>query len=87
MGRAGFSEPVGGAEEIFCGSVRLEDLPAVDVILVSHDHYDHLGAATIRKLAGLEQMRGSRWVTSLGVGRFCADLAWMRTDLGAGLDG
>ena len=43
-------------------------LPGVDVVLVSHDHYDHLGEATIRRLAELESMRGARWVTSLGVG-------------------
>jgi len=35
---------------------------------VSHDHFDHLGGDTIRVLAGLESMRGVRWVTSLGVG-------------------
>jgi L-ascorbate metabolism protein UlaG (beta-lactamase superfamily) len=41
-------------------------MPKVDVILVSHDHYDHLGAGTIRRLAGLSE---ARWVTSLGVAR------------------
>ena len=40
----------------------------MDVVLVSHDHYDHLGEETIRRLAGLESMRGVQWVTSLGVG-------------------
>jgi L-ascorbate metabolism protein UlaG (beta-lactamase superfamily) len=46
----------------------LEELPAVDVVLVSHDHYDHLGEASIRLLAGLESTREAKWVTSLGVG-------------------
>ncbi len=57
-----------GPKRFFAAPVRLEDLPGVDVVLVSHDHYDHLGEASVRLLAGLEQMRGARWVTSLGVG-------------------
>jgi L-ascorbate metabolism protein UlaG (beta-lactamase superfamily) len=57
-----------GPRRFYAAPVRLEDLPEVDVVLVSHDHYDHLGEATIRRLAGLESMRRARWVTSLGVG-------------------
>jgi L-ascorbate metabolism protein UlaG (beta-lactamase superfamily) len=57
-----------GPKRFFAAPVQLEDLPAIDVVLVSHDHYDHLGEATIRKLAGIESMREARWVTSLGVG-------------------
>jgi L-ascorbate metabolism protein UlaG (beta-lactamase superfamily) len=57
-----------GPKRFFAPPMRLEDLPEVDVVLVSHDHYDHLGEATIRQLAGLESMSGARWVTSLGVG-------------------
>src|ERR1700722_9619651 len=57
-----------GPKRVFAAPVRLEDLPAVDVMLVSHDHYDHLGEATIRRLAGLGSMWGAQWVTSLGVG-------------------
>ncbi len=44
--------------------VALEQLPALDAILVSHDHFDHLDHATIRALAGT----GTPFVTSLGVG-------------------
>jgi len=57
-----------GPKRFFAPTMRLEELPSVDVVLVSHDHYDHLGETTIRKLAALESMRGARWVTSLGVG-------------------
>ena len=44
--------------------VRLREMPEVDVIVISHDHYDHLDFPTIRAL------RASRtpFVTSLGVG-------------------
>jgi L-ascorbate metabolism protein UlaG (beta-lactamase superfamily) len=42
----------------------LEELPALDVVLLSHDHYDHLDRATVARLARLDVP----FVTSLGVG-------------------
>jgi len=44
--------------------VTLSSLPPLDVVIVSHDHYDHLDYPTIRVLARLDV----RFVTSLGVG-------------------
>ncbi|MBX3737251.1 MAG: MBL fold metallo-hydrolase [Candidatus Didemnitutus sp.] len=44
-------------------ALRLEELPAIDVVLVSHNHYDHLDLATLRWLA---RERRPRFVTSLG---------------------
>ena len=44
--------------------VSLESLPPVDVVLISHDHYDHLDYPTIRRLA----RRCVPFVTPLGVG-------------------
>jgi L-ascorbate metabolism protein UlaG (beta-lactamase superfamily) len=58
-----------GPKRFFQPTLELEELPKLDVVLISHDHYDHLGAETVRRLAGLEATAGARWVTSLGVGR------------------
>ncbi len=44
--------------------MALEDLPDVDAVVLSHDHYDHLDLPTIRVLRD----RGVRFVTPLGVG-------------------
>jgi L-ascorbate metabolism protein UlaG (beta-lactamase superfamily) len=43
--------------------VPIADLPPIDVLLLSHDHYDHLCRASITELAG----RPLQVVTSLGV--------------------
>ena len=44
--------------------VALERLPPIDLVALSHDHYDHLDHATVRALA----VTGVPFVTSLGVG-------------------
>ena len=44
--------------------VAIRALPPIDLVLVSHDHYDHLDYPTIRELA----KRKVPFVTSLGVG-------------------
>lgn len=43
------------------------DLPPIDLLVVSHNHYDHLDTATIRKLEGKQRMTV---VVPLGLGDF-----------------
>src|SRR5215469_4884012 len=44
--------------------VRWRDLPRIDIVLLSHNHYDHLDLATLRKLANRGQ---SQFVVPLGL--------------------
>jgi len=62
-----------GPKRFFPAPVRLDQLPPLDAVLISHDHYDHLGAKTIEELARLTRGGRTRWVTSLGVGRRLED--------------
>jgi len=58
-----------GPKRFFDPTLALEDMPPLDAVLISHDHYDHLGAHTVRKLATLPATANARWITSLGVGK------------------
>ena len=53
-----------GTRRFFPAPIAVDALPRLDAVLVTHDHYDHLGEGTVRALAP----RVSRWVTPLGVG-------------------
>jgi L-ascorbate metabolism protein UlaG (beta-lactamase superfamily) len=44
--------------------LALADLPLVDVVVISHDHYDHLDPAIVRELAP----QGVRFAVPLGIG-------------------
>ncbi|TNC28467.1 MBL fold metallo-hydrolase [Amycolatopsis alkalitolerans] len=44
---------------------RLEELPRLDAIIISHDHYDHLDATAVRTLTRLQE---APFIVPLGVG-------------------
>ena len=50
--------------------VRWEDLPRIDIVLLSHNHYDHLDVATLRRLGARGE---SLFVVPVGLGR------WLRS--------
>lgn len=54
-----------GPARFFSVPLMLEDLPRLDGVIISHDHYDHLDEATIRKLGS----RDLDFYVPAGVGR------------------
>ena len=55
-----------GPKRFFAPTLEINELPRLDAVLVSHDHYDHLGEETLRAIAKLQPH--ARWITSLDVG-------------------
>ncbi len=57
--------PVFGPTRLHAPPVRVEDLPQVDAVLISHDHYDHLDLPTVRALTATQT---APFVVPLGIG-------------------
>ena len=57
-----------GPQRFFAPTMPLEQMPELDAVLISHDHYDHLGALTVGMLARMNVTARAVWVTSAGVG-------------------
>jgi L-ascorbate metabolism protein UlaG (beta-lactamase superfamily) len=57
-----------GPKRFFAPPLPLDELPPLDAIMTSHDHYDHLDRDVIRTLARSAAQSRARFVVPLGVG-------------------
>lgn len=53
-----------GTKRVRAPGIGIEDLPKIDIILISHDHYDHLDLPTLKRLS---QLHHPQILAGLGV--------------------
>ncbi len=56
-----------GPRRVVPPGAAIESLPPIDIVLLSHNHYDHLDSRTVRRLARLQPR--ARWMAPLGLER------------------
>ncbi len=64
---SGYASPFSFSIKAFKGADRYKpaDMPVIDLLLITHNHYDHLDSSTIKALDG----KIKKVVTTLGVGK------------------
>jgi len=60
-----------GPKRLMPPGMALEDLPPIDLVLISHDHYDHLDLETVRRLS---QIHHPLFLVPLGLKTWFADI-------------
>jgi N-acyl-phosphatidylethanolamine-hydrolysing phospholipase D len=66
-----------GPRRMVAPGVPLEKLPAIDFVLQSHDHYDHLDRSTVEYLV----QRGAQFVVPLGLAEWIRSVGGRATEL------
>jgi N-acyl-phosphatidylethanolamine-hydrolysing phospholipase D len=62
-----------GPRRVMPPGIRFEDLPPIDLVVISHDHYDHLDAPTVTRLWASHRPRFlvplglKAWLAKLGI--------------------
>jgi len=70
-----------GPKRLVPPGIRFEDLPPIHAVIISHDHYDHLDEATVRRLAETHRptffvpLGIKAWLADVGV-RDVVELDW-----------
>lgn len=74
--------PFAGPRRLYPPGLAFEDLPPIHAVVISHDHYDSLDVATVRRLAAAHRPRflvplGFRaWFAGVGIGEGVEELDW-----------
>jgi N-acyl-phosphatidylethanolamine-hydrolysing phospholipase D len=66
-----------GPRRLSAPGLAFEDLPRIDVVLISHDHYDHLDLSTVRRLADTHD---PLFLVPLGLKEWFADNGMSRVE-------
>ncbi|MDG1443761.1 MAG: MBL fold metallo-hydrolase [Pseudomonadales bacterium] len=82
-----------GPKRVRAPGIAMKDLPNIDVILISHNHYDHLDVETLRQLTA-RQAKPPLVLSGLGVGELFAkigisnyvDMQWGQSERLQGLE-
>lgn len=62
-----------GPKRVRAPGIAMDDLPHIDVILVSHNHYDHLDVDTLKQLTA-RQEKAPLVLSGLGVGQLFSEI-------------
>jgi L-ascorbate metabolism protein UlaG (beta-lactamase superfamily) len=60
-----------GPKRMRSPGIKFEDLPQIDIVLLSHNHYDHLDVPTLKKIY---LKFHPRFITGLGIGGFLENI-------------
>ena len=55
-----------GPRRFMTPAVDFDELPEIDDVLLSHNHYDHLDAPTVRRMA--QRFPEAPWLCPMGLG-------------------
>jgi len=73
-----------GPRRLVAPGMRFEDLPSIDAVIISHDHYDHLDEATVRRLNAVHHptffvpLGIKAWLAKVGIANV-VELDWWET--------
>ena len=57
-----------GPKRFHAPPLPVDEMPSLDAIIITHDHYDHLDAGFVRRALHNPELERTQWITTLGVG-------------------